>query len=123
MRIRVFCFALVVGVVSMTSGCHCFRCAFPNAGWRFHQGGLGHGCAPCGPCAPGGPVSFRPPAVVSGGHDCVGCNGGVSHLPAGYPSITYPPIIGNPIPIPGGTGIIPNNQLPAPMPDKKKDGN
>ena len=129
MKARVFCCALVVGVLSMTSGCHCFRAVFPNAGWRFqtgwwghHKNGNGNGVC-CPPCGPAAPIAFRPPVVVPGEGDGIGCNGGVS-VPAGYPTISYPPIIGNPMPIPGGTGVIPNNQLPAPMPDtdKKKDG-
>jgi hypothetical protein len=121
MKSRFFCFALVVGVLSLTSGCHCFRCMFPNAGWRFQSGWWGHHhrgpgpcCPPCNTCAPNGPIAFRPPVVVPG-------SGGVS-VPGGYPTITYPPIIGDPMPIPGGTGVIPDSRLPSPMPDKKKDG-
>jgi hypothetical protein len=97
---------------------------FPNAGWRFQTGWWGHhhngggGGVCCPPCGPAAPIAYRPPVVVPGD---VGCNGGVS-VPAGYPTITYPPIIGNPMPIPGGTGVIPDNKLPNPMPEKKKDG-
>ena len=127
MKARALFCALIVGVVSMTSGCHWFRCVFPNAGWRFQTGWWGHhhgngpSCPTCAPCGTGAPIAFRPPVIVPGGPEVVGP---VSHSPAGYPSITYPPIIGNPMPIPGGGGVIPNNQLPAPMPekDKKKDG-
>jgi hypothetical protein len=122
MKTRAFVFTLIVGVVSMTSGCHCFRCMFPNAGWRFHEGWWGHGgCAPCGTCGPAtGPIAYRPPVVVPN-HDCVGCNGAVPGMGpgTGYPTITYPPIIGNPVPIPGGPSVIPSSELPAPMPNKK----
>lgn len=140
MKSRACWYALVVGVVSMTSGCHCFREHFPHVGWRLNSGGL---CAPCGPaaCRPvfapacsspvtgipvgHGPV-LQPPMVVSGGGpDCPGCNsglGGISgiHMPAGYPSMAYPgggypPIIGNPMPIPG-IGVIPGHELHQPMP-------
>jgi hypothetical protein len=123
MKTRALFFALVVGVVSLTSGCHCFRCMFPNAGWRFHEGwwrhGNGNGCATCPPI--GGPIAYRPPIVVPGGPDCVGCNGGVPsiHQPIGYPPVAYPPVIGNPMPIPGGPTVIPSNELPHPMPNKK----
>jgi hypothetical protein len=111
MKARAICFALVLGVVSMTSGCHCFRCVFPNVGWRFHQGWCNQGCPPCAPACP---IAYRPPVVVQGGPDCP-CPPAMG-VPNGYPPIAYPPQIGDPKPLPGG-------QLPAPMPDKKKDGN
>jgi hypothetical protein len=99
MKARAICCILLLGVVSMASGCHSFRCIFPNVGWRFHQGWCGHGCPPCAPACP---IAYRAPVVVPG--DC----------PTGVPG--YPPIIGNPMPIPGG---VPAGQLPAPMPNKK----
>jgi hypothetical protein len=123
MKTRAFVFAFVVGIVSMTSGCHCFRCMFPNAGWRFHEGWWRHGNG-CGTCAPASaPIAFRPHAGGPVVPDCVGCNGGVSHagVPVGYPPIAYPPVIGNPVPIPGGPSVIPSSELPAPMPNTKKN--
>ena len=124
MRSRAFWYALAVGVVSMTSGCNCFRAhfpcissKFPNLGWRFHDGqgiGAGHFGAPIG-----GPVMTP---------DCHGCGTGplppptVIHQPAGYPPngyppVAYPPVIGKPMPLPGAT-IIPGTELPHPMPAK-----
>ena len=127
MKARAFVFALVVGVVSMTSGCHCFRCMFPYAGWRFHEGWWGH-CGPCGhdcaPCGPGcGPIAYRPTSILTHGPDCPSClTSAPAPHPTGYPGVAYPPIIGNPMPIPGGPNVIPSGDLPAPMPNKKKDG-
>lgn len=134
MRSRAFWYALVVGGVSMTSGCNCFRAHFPcvsshfpNLGWRFHDGvGIGAG-GPC--CAPGAPIGGGP--VMS--PECHGCGSGpmapptVIHQPAGYapngyPPVAYPPMIGPARPLPGAT-IIPSNELPSPMPVKEKGGN
>ena len=128
MKARAFVFALLVGTVSMTSGCQCFRCMFPYAGWRFHEGWWGH-CGPgahdCAPCGPGCcPIAYRRPLLVGGGPDCPSCNVGIPVMqhPASYPTGSYPPIIGNPMAIPGGPNVIPSGELPAPMPNKKKDG-
>lgn len=107
MKTRAFWYSLVVGVVSLTSGCCCFHDCFPNLGWRFHQG-----CQPCAPsCAPCSPCgSFRPPMVVGGGPDCPGCAMGAPVTqPAGYP-----PVIGKPMPIPGAS-IVPELHPPAPV--------
>lgn len=132
MKARALLFALAVGVVSMTSGCRCFRCCFPNAGWRLHDGeGLFSHCgasgwggpACCAPVGAPGPA-YRPPVVVSGpvaggpvvpNPDCPGCAGGVEY-PPGFPQpVAYPPIIGNPMPLPGAKGP---NELHNPMPVK-----
>jgi hypothetical protein len=111
---RAFLFRLIA-TVSLTSGCAC--CDNPCWGWRFHPF---HPC--CGGCPAysspvSAPVVYRPPTVVSSGSDCPGCGGGVViHQPAapgGYPGMAYPPIIGNPMPLPGA----PNHELiPSPMP-------
>lgn len=131
MKSRAIWSALVVSVVSLTSGCHCFHnCfhnTFPNVGWRFHQ----HGCGGCMPaCAPAcsAPVVVGSGPVVPGGPACHGCASGelpptVTHQPAGYqpagyPPVGYPPVIGHPMPLPGPT-VIPSNELPTPMPVKK----
>jgi hypothetical protein len=139
MTSRAVWYALLAGTVSMSSGCYWFRSHFPNVGWRLQH--CGPACPPaCGPvcppvCSPSlsVPVLHRPPVVVPGGPDCVGCNGAppvgppVAHPPAGYPPFAYPqgaypPVIGNPVPLPGAGGL-PSEQLPSPMPIPKTGGN
>ncbi|WP_439630269.1 hypothetical protein [Gemmata sp.] len=117
MKTRALWYSLFVGVVSMTSGCCCFREAFPNVGWRFHQGAS---CSPCAPaCSPG--PAFRPAGVVGGGPDCPGC--AVGGHPAGYAQpVGYPPEIGHPVPLPGPR-VVPGSELPNPMPVNPKTGN
>jgi hypothetical protein len=128
MKTRLLLFALI-SVVSLTSGCAC--CSNPCWGWRFH---------PCSSCGHGGhgaqtvpvsaPVVYRPVTVVpSGGPDCAGCGGGPMVPPAmaypvppagGIPSFsgpaTYPPMIGNPMPLPGAN--MGPAELHAPTPSK-----
>lgn len=123
MKTRALWYTLVVGAVSMTSGCCCFHECFPNVGWRLHQP-CAPSCSPCSPCAHG--PAFRPPMVVSGGPvvpgpDCPSCGMGGApafHQPVGYPPVGYPPVIGKPMPIVPG-----NNELPNPMPVKPGTGN
>lgn len=141
MKSRMAWYALIVGVTSLTQGCYWFRSHFPNVGWRLQHCGptCGPVCGPpCGPVCPpvcsspvSIPVMHRPPVVVPGGPDCVGCNGGappgVGHQPAGYPSFPYPqggypPVIGNPMPLPGAA-VTPPNQLHSPMAVPKGGGN
>ncbi|VTU00355.1 unnamed protein product [Gemmataceae bacterium] len=125
MKTRALWYSLFVGVVSMTSGCCCFREAFPNVGWRFHQGATCSPCAPaCGPaCSPG--PAYRPPVVMGApGPDCPSC--GISG-PSGYPTaftqpVGYPPEIGQPVPLPGPK-VVPGTELPNPMPVNPKTGN
>ena len=120
MKSRAILSGLAVGLVSMTLGSGCCHPCFPNLGWRFHQcpSACGAPCAPacpppCGPCSP---VGFRPPAVVP---DCPGCNGPiVPPLPAGYPPAAYPPVIGNPMPLPGQPGGTTELHQPSPVPGK-----
>lgn len=122
MKSRALLCILAVGVVSLTSGCRCFRCCFPNVGWRLHDGeGLfshhHHGASGC--AAP----AFRPPVVVSGpvvsgpivpGPDCPGCVGG-EFPPAMAQPVAYP-VIGSPMPLPGAK-VVPN-ELHNPTPVK-----
>ncbi len=116
MKSRAFVCALFAGVVSLASGCCCLHNCFPNVGWRLHQGCCTPACSSPPVCAPCG---FRPPMVVSGGPDCPSCaHGGMgTNTPIGYPPVAYPPIIGNPQPIPGAS-IAPGGELHAPMPVK-----
>lgn len=137
MKSRALWYALVAVSLSMTTGCHCFRCCFPNLGWRLHddhgvfQGHHGaSGCAPaCGPvCAPAyrppvivpAPVGYGPVGPVGMAPDCPGCVGGVYPVSVGPTPVAYPPVIGNPMPLPGAT-VVPNElHNPAPV---KPNGN
>ena len=118
MRIRASLYGLIA-VVSLTSGCAC--CDNPCWGFRFHP--CQHPCQPCGGCCPAysspvsAPVVYRAPTVISNGPDCPGCGGTpVMAHPLGYPtsvgSPNFPPIIGNPMPLPGNSNIVPS---PMPM--------
>jgi len=64
-------------------------------------------CHGCNSGAPGVPVSFggMPSDVVP-----------VTHPPAGYPNISYPVPIGN------GPTVVPQYELPSPMPVPKVNG-
>jgi hypothetical protein len=128
MKIRALVSALVVSMVSMSTGCTCFHNCFPNVGWRFHEGCCPSACSPPVCCGHSGPVAFRPPMVVSGGPDCPSCAAGMSGMPgmsgmAGYQPAGFQPIpvIGNPMPIPG-VQVIPGSGLPNPMPTNPKTG-
>jgi hypothetical protein len=116
MKSRVIVSGLAVLLVSLTSGCCCLHNCFPNLGWRFRE------CCPtpqpCGTCAPCGPscapAGYHPPTVVP---DCPGC-GGPTVPAVGYPPAAYPPVIGNPMPLPGqpgggGTELHQPNQVPS----------
>lgn len=116
MRIRACLFGLMAAV-SLTSGCAC--CDHPCWGWRFHP------ChSPCcstpAPCCGGcpafsspvsAPVVYRPPTVaVSPDCPCASSTPVLSHpVPLGNPS-PYPPIISNPMPLPGTT-ITPGTSI------------
>jgi len=138
MKSRLGLYALVTGVLSLASGCHCLRECFPYLGWRLH-----HGC--CGPVCPDrvctppvcpAPGCFTPvyrpvtpvtvvpsgPAVPSGPvvPDCPTCFGGDS--PGVSPPGPYPPVIGTPMPLPNPAVVPPSHNapdgtnLPAPTP-------
>jgi hypothetical protein len=124
MKSRVIVFGLAAALMSTTSGCYCLHQCFPNLGWRFHQccptpAPCGT-CAPCGPCC--GPVGYHPPMVVP---DCPGCAGGPTvPQPAGFPPVAYPPVIGNPMPLPGQPGVTGTElHQPTQVPSKMGGGN
>jgi hypothetical protein len=130
MKKRLLCLGLIAAAFQLfATGCH------PIARWRANR--------PCGACAQyhpllhpiqtrrallaesSGPVVTNPP--------CHGCGGGapgvpvsfggapgdlvpVTHPPAGYPSIGYPTPI-----VPGPT-VVPQYELPSPMPVPKGSG-
>jgi hypothetical protein len=128
MKKRLLCLGLVAAAVQLfASGCH------PVARWRAN-----HPCAACHPClhpikshramigAPIGPMVTDPP--------CHGCNGGAPGVPVTFhgapgdlvptaaPPVSYPNI-GYPKPIvPGGPTVVPQYELPNPMPVPKNTG-
>jgi hypothetical protein len=126
MAARVLVSTLAALVVAATSGCHCLHKCFPHIGWRLHQC-CPSACAPvcAAPCSPCGPVAFRPAVVASVGPDCPTCVSGpampppTAFSPGSAPPGAYPPIIGNPMPLPNppaGTGSQLHN--PAQVPTK-----
>lgn len=119
----------LIAIVSTTSGCAC--CDNPCWGFRLHPFHSSCGsCNSCG-CCPAysspvsAPVVYRPPTIATGAPDCPSCGGGgvVMHqppiypAPSGFPVTGYPPIIGNPMPLPG-TPSFPGHDtiVPNPMP-------
>jgi hypothetical protein len=114
MKFRAICLGLVA-LVSLTSGCLYSR--HPCWGFRLHPCQTGGNCAPVCSSPIHHPILHR---LSHLGPDCPTCIGGGAtiHQPVGYPSMGYPPVIGQPIPIPGGPTVIPSNQLPNPMPVK-----
>ena len=138
MKKRLLCLGLVAAAVQLlASGCH------PIARWRAN-----HPCGACGPCGeyraalhphlhpikshramigePVGPVVG--PVVTN--PPCHGCNGGAPGVPVAfgapgdlvptaappvvYPNISYPKPI-----VPGGPTVVPQYELPNPMPVPK----
>ncbi len=121
----------VMAVVSLTSGCACWN--NPCWGFRLHPhancgGGCGACCSPAPACCPAysSPVSvaapggYPAPSFATGGPDCPSCGGGVSMAPPlagyptgqpGFPTASFPTIVGNPMPLPG-------NVVPSVMPGK-----
>jgi hypothetical protein len=116
MKFRLICLGLAA-VVSLTSGCVYKH--HPCWGFRLHP--CQHGGCGCAPACSSSRVSVSPVVYRPTGGDCCLNGGPVIHspagLPAGYPSMTYPPVIGSPTPLPGAT-IIPSHELPNPMPVK-----
>jgi hypothetical protein len=123
MKTRAYLMGLLASV-AMTSGC----CNNPCWGWRLHP--FQHPCGCCPASAPvvapiGAPVAFRIPTA---GPDCpsCGCGGGAIAEPTiypgpmpGYPAPAYPPVIGSPVPLPGGpvgSGSV-RDLVPSPMPN------
>lgn len=132
MKKRLLCLGLLAAAVQLfASGCH------PVARWRAN-----HPCGVCGPCVHPclhpikthramvsesiGPVVTNPP--------CHGCNGGAPGVPVSfggapgdlvptaappvaYPNISYPKPI-----VPGGPTVVPQYELPNPMPVPKNTG-
>jgi hypothetical protein len=117
MKFRAICLGLAA-LVSLTSGCLPYH-NHPCWGFRLHPCQNGGGA--CGACAPVCSSPIHHPILhkfKDGGAGCSTCIGGSTITqPAGYPMMTYPPVIGQPTPLPGPT-IIPSNQLPNPMPVK-----
>jgi hypothetical protein len=128
MKIRA-CFFGIMAVVSLTSGCAC--CDNPCWGFRLHPwsspyGGCGGGGG-CGGCCPAysspvsAPVVYRAPPVAAS-PDCPCGSTPVFSHPTGYPAPSiypgnpYPPIIGNPMPLPGPSGA----SVPSTMPGKNQ---
>ncbi len=117
MKFRAICFGLVA-LVSLTSGCLYHR--HPCWGFRLHPCQTGGGCGTCAPvCSSPIHHPILHHKIASVGSGCPSCIGGGAMInqPVGYPSMAYPPIIGNPSPLPGPT-IIPSHDLPNPMPVK-----
>lgn len=118
MKFRAICLGLAA-LVFATSGCLPYR-QHPCWGFRLHPCQTGGGA--CGTCAPvcsspiHHPILHRMADIGPGCSTCVG-GGTMITQPVGYPSMGYPPVIGQPVPLPGPT-VIPSNQLPNPMPVK-----
>ncbi|MBN9120571.1 MAG: hypothetical protein J0I06_15700 [Planctomycetes bacterium] len=137
MKKRLLCLGLVAAVTQLfATGC----IFHPVARWRAN-----HPCGVCTGCHPGlHPIQSRRvvlgepvgPAVgpVVGSPPCHGCNSGapgvpvvagrgpgelitVTNPPAGYPSIGYP------TPITPGPTVVPQYELPNPMPVPKSGEN
>ena len=115
MKARILTLAFVA-VTSLASGCYwCHSsCCHPCLGWRLHNW-----CHPCAPVCSSPVPSVGPVVGPVVGPGCGGCCDG------GGPTITqpagYPPVIGQPIPLPGPT-VVPSSVLPNPMP-VPKNGN
>ena len=107
----------LAALVSIASGCMPYR-HHPCWGFRLHPCATGGGqCAPAGSSPIHHPIKHR---LAHVGHGCPTCIGGGAMInqPIGLPTTSYPPVIGNPVPLPGPT-VIPSNQLPSPMPVKQ----
>ena len=117
MKYRAICLGLVA-LVSLTSGCLPYH-RHPCWGFRLRPCQTGGNCAPCEPAWSSPihhPIKHR---LAHVGHGCPTCIGGGAMInqPLGQPSTSYPPVIGQPVPLPGQT-VIPSHELPNPMPVK-----
>jgi hypothetical protein len=117
MKLRVICLG-IVALVSMTSGCLPYH-NHPCWGFRLHPCQTGGNCAPCAPAWSSPihhPIGHKLSHVGLGCPTCIGGGAMISPAISG-PSVIYPPVIGQPTPLPGPT-VIPSHDLPNPMPVK-----
>ena len=121
MKFRAICFGLVA-LVSTTSGCLPYH-NHPCWGFRLHPCATGGACGACAPCAPVCSSPIHHPILhklADLGPGCPTCTGEtpVMSAPAGYPTMSFPPIIGQPSPLPAPR-VVPPGETPNPMPTTK----
>jgi hypothetical protein len=118
MTFRAICLGLAALVLT-TAGCLPYH-RHPCWGFRLRPCQTGGG--DCGACAPAWSSPIHHPILhrlAHHGHDCPACIGGGATIatPAVYPSTSYPPVIGEPVPLHHPT-IVPSDKVPNPMPVK-----